>query len=396
MKKRIALKRSILSFGILVLILILHGCSSKPNTKPFIVKESLFNQEESDSLGLETLPDAETITIYQADSLNDHYCNGVVMTGFKGMLFCQWQSSIKDEDSPDTWVAYSKSIDGKHWSEPSVLAASIEDGYCSSGGWWVTEDSIIAYIHVWPQYLEPRGGFTYYTKSADGMQWSDLAPVLMANGDTMRAVIEQDPKQLPSGRVVTAAHFQPGLIVSPIYTDDPSGVKGWHRANFVNMSVKKDVSREIEPSCYLRKDGALVMIFRDQNSSFKKIASVSFDEGITWTAPELTDMVDSRSKQSAGNFYDGSAYFVSNPVNNKRRSPLAITLSKDGFRFDRAYALRKGGNDLPALKYEGKYKRVGYHYPKSMVWKNDLYVSYTTNKERVEFTRVPIKSLMNY
>ncbi len=379
--------------GLFVFVFFLEACQTKPDLTPFAVKKDLFNQEEPDSLGLKMAQGTQTFTVYKADSLNDHYCNGVVMIGFKGMLFCQWQSSEKDEDSPDTWVAYSKSIDGENWSLPSVLASSIDNGYCSSGGWWVSQDSLIAYIHVWPSNIKPRGGFTFYTKTTDGIHWSQLAPVLMASGDTMRAVIEQDPKALPSGRIITAAHFQPGLIASPIYTDDPSGIRGWQRAKFTNLSVKKDVSREIEPSCYLRKDNALVMVFRDQNSSFKRLASLSFDEGNSWTTPVLTNMPDSRSKQSAGNFANGGCYLVGNPVDNKRRSPLVVSLSKNGKFFNKAFVLRKGGDDLPELVYEGKYKREGYHYPKSMVWQGYLYVSYATNKERVEFTRVPLDSL---
>ncbi|MCU4156056.1 exo-alpha-sialidase [Carboxylicivirga sp. A043] len=378
---------------LLGILFMLIGCQVKPNLIPFTVEEELFDQDELDDLGLDTLSGTQTITIYAADSLNDHYCNGVVMTSFKGMLFCQWQSSQDDEDAPDTWVAYSKSNDGEQWSKPAILVPSIKDGYCSSGGWWTCNDTLIAYIHVWPVSVKPRGGYTFYTKTGDGIHWSNLEPVLMANGDTMRAVIEQDPKVLASGRMICAAHFQPGLVVSPIYTDDRSGVRGWSRANFNNLSVDNNVSREIEPSSFVRKDSALVMVFRDQKSSYKKLASISLDEGANWSTPILTNMPDSRTKQSAGNLPDGSCYLVGNPVDGKRRSPLVLTLSEDGHCFNKAFVLRKGGKTLPKLEYEGKYKRVGYHYPKSMVWQNYLYVSYATNKERVEFTRVPLSSL---
>ena len=49
-----------------------------------------------------------------------------------------------------------------------------------------------------------------------------------------------------------------------------------------------------------------------------------------------------------------------------------------------------GPSDLQPLRFEGRYKRPGYHYPKSVIWKDHLYVGYATNKEDVELTRVPL------
>jgi hypothetical protein len=130
------------------------------------------------------------------------------------------------------------------------------------------------------------------------------------------------------------------------------------------------------------------MVFRDQASTFRQLASQSCDRGVSWTTPVLTDMPDSRAKQSAGNLPDGTAFLVNAPSGNKTRAPLAVTLSKDGRNFDRAFVLRTGGAALPSLRYPGKYKRPGYHYPKSVVWNGALYVSYATNKEDAQLTRV--------
>jgi hypothetical protein len=200
---------------------------------------------------------------------------------------------------------------------------------------------------------------------------------------------------LPSGRLITAFHIQPGLIAKPFYTDDSLGVSGWTAGKMKNLITNnKYMSREIEPSWFYRKDGAVVMIFRDQNSSFKKLVSISLDKGLTWTTPTLVDTPDSRVKQSAGNLPDGTAFMVNNPSGNKNRFPLVITLSKDGFLFDKAHLLRSGGKDLQPMRFKGTYKRVGYSYPKSVIWGDYLYISYATNKEDVELTRIPIASLL--
>jgi hypothetical protein len=136
------------------------------------------------------------------------------------------------------------------------------------------------------------------------------------------------------------------------------------------------------------------MTFRDQDGTYKRLAAISGDRGESWSTPVITDMPDSRSKQSCGNLADSTSFLAGNPVNNKTRIPLAVTLSKTGQFFNTAYLLRAGGETMPELRYEGKAKRLGYHYPKSMVYNDYLYVAYATNKEDAEYTRVPLASLV--
>lgn len=367
----------------------------------FSIKSGLFDQNATD-LGLARAPGSQTITVFTPTASSDHYGNGVVMVGFKGKLYCQWQSSAVDEDAADTWVAYSigtieKSTDGSQtekWSTPKELAPTMQNGIRTSGGWNVYNDTLIAFINVWPADMSPKGGFAYYRESADGITWGELKPVLMKDGSPMAAIIEQDPHEY-DGRLYNAAHFQPGLLANPIYTDDLSGRTGWVKAKYTNMEHSGTNSREMEPSLFQNSDGEIVMTFRDQNSTYYRLASVSKDKGATWSNTELTNMPDSRAKQSAGNLPDGSVYLVSNPVTNKTRIPLSITLSSDGKVFDRAYNLRTQG-ELPDRVYEGQYKSIGYHYPKTMRYGDYLYVSYSTNKELVEYTRIPLAEICDY
>jgi hypothetical protein len=379
----------------LVCVLLIALCSTaKTQDPPFLVKDNLFDQANQDNLGLTAAEGTETITVFAPSDTTDKFSNGVVMIAFKDYLYCMWQSSAKDEDAEDTWVAYSRSQDGKNWSDPDTLAATIENGYSSSGGWWVAGDTLVGYINTWPNSISPRGGYTRYTTSTDGLTWSEPKALLMNNGDTLKGIFEQDPHALPDGRIINAAHFQPGLLVSPIYTDDPSGIRAWTRSNYTNMPGADELSREIEPSWFLRSDDTIVMTFRDQQNSFKRLASVSGDRGESWSVAVLTDMPDSRSKQSCGNLADSAAFMVGNPVNNKTRIPLAVTLSPNGKFFNTAYVLREGGDSLQPLRYEGRAKRLGYAYPKSMVYEDYLYVAYATNKEDVEYTKVPLASMV--
>lgn len=358
---------------------------------PFTVQSGLFDQTDTAALGLATATGAETFTIFAPSANTDHYSNGVVLVEFKGKYYCQWQSSAMHEDSPDTWVAYSRSADGETWESPKSIIRATSDTHYTSGGWWVNGDTLIAYVNTWPDSLT-AGGLAHYAASTDGETWSELKPVLMKDGSAMQGIIEQDPHRLSAGRVAGAAHFLPGLIANPVYTDDASGIRGWVKATFTNLAHSGTNSRELEPSLYERADGNIVMIFRDQNTTYTKLASISPDNGASWTSAVSTDMPDSRAKQSAGNLPDGTAYFVSNPADTMRRMPLTVTLSADGRAFTKAYNLRTG-KDLQTRRYTGKYKTLGYSYPKSIVSGEYLYVGYSTNKEDVECTRIPLKNI---
>lgn len=356
---------------------------------PYTIAPGLLDASRPDDLGLKSAAGAETFTIYRASSKGDTYANGVVLLGFKGSLYAQWQSSNKDEDATDTRVVYATSRDGAHWSGPKELSR-VGKTITTSGGWLSDGKTLTAFINVWnPDFR--TGGTTVYITTQDGVRWSKPKPVLGIDKKPVPGVIEQDTHALPDGRLITAFHLQPGVKVAPFYTDDPTGHTGWRRGKMENLPHEGLESREMEPSWFLRADGCLVMVFRDQQSSFRQLASQSCDRGERWSSPVVTAMPDSKAKQSAGNLPDGTAFLVNTPSGNKLRSPLVLSLGKDGSIFTKSFVLRSG--PLPPVRFDGLYKRPGYHYPKSVLWNGALYIGYATGKEDVEATRVPISGL---
>ena len=376
---------------IIATILLLCSSFATAQAQMLYIPDGVIDTTKHATVGLKPAKEVKTVTIFKATELSDHYANGVVLSAFKGKLYCMWQSSPKDEDSDDTRVVYSISRDdGNTWSKPMTLAAPSRDYYCTSGGWQVWGDTLIAFIDTWEKGLSPRGGKTCYMTSSDGLKWSKMQPVRMIDGSEMNGALEQDPYRLPDGRIIGATHFMPGLHVCPVFTDDPRGISGWQKGQFEAEDIGK-TSREIEPSQYLQPDGTIVMLFRDQSSSFYKLVSVSKDRGETWTKTTLTSFPDARTKQCAGNLPDGTSFIVSCPVPAKRRWPLVLHLSDDGKKFGQAILLRSGTpGDLPPRRYDGRYKTLGYSYPKAIVHKGKLYISYSTNKEDVECTIVTI------
>ena len=361
---------------------------------PFRVRPGLIDTTDENALGLPQAESAETVTIFAPGEQDLKFNHGVVLMPFQGRLYAQWQSSARDEDAPGTIVTYAISDDGTTWSPPVPLTAPHPDREITSGGWWTDGSTLVAYLNVWPQGLDPEGGYTEYVTSTDGHTWSRPKPVTDAEGNPVPGIIEQDTRALPSGRLLTAFHVQPGLFVKPYYTDDPLGLTGWRPGQLVNEPNEAGTqSRELEPSWYLRADGAIVMVFRDQaGESMVKLAAVSTDEAQTWTAPVRTNVPDARTKQSAGNLPDGTAYLVGHPTGRRARYPLTVLLSADGITFDVGYTLRST-ETLQDRRYTGQYKGAGYSYAKSVLAGDWLYVTYGTNKEDAELTRVPVADL---
>lgn len=383
----------------LIALLVLCGIfmavrAQETEPPPYTVAPGLFDPARED-LGLRRAAGTRTSTVFCAEEGTDHYCNGVALVAFRGRLYAQWQSSPRDEDSPDTWVAYSSSADGESWSAPRVLAAAGSGGAMrSSGGWRTDGTTLVAFVNVWPAgFASGAGGRTEFCTSTDGEHWSELQPVRGDDGRPVCGVIEQDIHAY-DGRLYVAFHLQPGLIVTPHFTDEPLGTGGWTAGALPHHAFQPPTSRELEPSLFARAGGELIMVFRDQASTYRQLAAVSRDRGATWSLPVPTDLPDARAKQSAGNLPDGTAFLVNCPSGTRERLPLAVTLGRAGRIFDRSFLLR-GAAELPALRYAGKFKRRGYHYPKSLVAGGFLYVIYATNKEAIEVTRVPVAELEN-
>ncbi len=363
------MRRTILH--LIFLCILFQGCQGF-RMRPCMA-EGVIDCADTLSLGLPRCENAEWIEVFRSDG----YVNNVVLTFFKGRYYCMWQQSERDEDTPDTRIMLSTSADGRRRDGPQVLVPPTEEYFASPGGWICSADTLTALVNYTFAPDRSQGGRAFYIGTADGESWSEPRPVMMADGSPVDGIFEQDPLTLPEGRIVGAVHFRPGNLLCPVYTDDPSGVRGWKKASF-----PEGEGRPIEPSQYVARDGTLVMFMRDQASSFVKLYSISKDRGVSWSAPMKSAIPDSRSKQCAGNLPDGTAFWVGNPTGNKSRRALAMAFSQDGYLFDRA-CLLAGPADLPARRQDGRYKTLGYNYPKAVVIGPDVWVGLSVNKEDV-------------
>jgi hypothetical protein len=368
----------------------------KENKKVDIrIKEGLFDYDKVDDLGLSYPDNLQHIMIFKPTKEEDmKFNNHPQLVIFKNRLYATWVGHPLHEPSPESFVYYSYSDDGVNWHSPIQIGPENR----ASGG-WITDGEILGCLIIAGDKAN-KTSITEVLISTDGKNWSAPKTLIQNAG------ISESARKLPNGRFIMVCHGLGTGVFSTVrktrimYTDAPDGLSGWKEAYLPNIlpyneNEKEKVARPVEASWYRQKDGTLVMLFRDlwfeaKDRTWKLLVSVSYDNGATWTAPVLTNIPDSDSMQCAGNLDETNTFFVNNPVPTRRRVPLTVGVSTDGEYFDKVFLLR--GKPQPK-RFEGISKTEGYSYPGAVVWKDYLYVAYATNKEDVEISRVPVKSL---
>jgi hypothetical protein len=148
--------------------------------------------------------------------------------------------------------------------------------------------------------------------------------------------------------------------------------------------------RPCESAFYQTDDGVIHMLLR--NTGVKEIPhrlwlTESRDNGLTWSDPVPSEFSDAGSKFHFGRLPDGRFYYVGNPLRN--RATLALSLSRDGVRFDQHFILAEARAGSPRDS-----ERWGVPaYPHSIVHDGCLYVIVSRNKSKIEALRVALSEL---
>ncbi|MAF65269.1 MAG: hypothetical protein CMJ84_06380 [Planctomycetes bacterium] len=377
-----------------ILILSLPALASA--APPFRVAEGLFDLSNSKSVGLTAIA-GEHVEIHHAtEESGFRFAHHPGLIVFKNRVYCSWSNGRAHEDRPDQRVLYSSSADGKTWSAARILAKPPEGVYgsCVAAGFHVHDDTLVAFYtltHEYPTHnLHNEKNAVWAITSRDGENWSE--PTNIASGFYI-----EGPRVLSNGRLFLGGEHAGELWKSHqarmqlLYTDSPDRITGWKQAAIDPSAAKPNglkVFGYTEPCPFVRKDGTIVCPFRNQSGFL--YASVSQDNGRTWSIPQQTNFPDSMARFSTGRLPDGRVYLINNPGPGRmNRSLLTIALSGDGVLFDRAWIIR---GEPTTQRFKGKGKRDGWQYPSSVVWKNSLFVAYSVNKEDVAITRITLNA----
>jgi len=195
-----------------------------------------------------------------------------------------------------------------------------------------------------------------------------------------------------SGRLI-----MPGSLCYP-YTDDPSGIRGWKKTGIPGLpdgyvddsegfhkgcdyreARLGDEIHYCEGSFYQTEDSVIHMMLRTDRDYLA--VTESFDDGETWSEPQLTDYTDCQARFHFGRLPDGRYYGLSCPDPEGGRTPLVLATSEDGVEFDSHYVLGDEPSEGPRIP--GHHKGGRYGYPYSHVLGERVYVIYSIEKEDI-------------
>jgi hypothetical protein len=120
-------------------------------------------------------------------------------------------------------------------------------------------------------------------------------------------------------------------------------------------------------------------------------------QGGNWSALRKSKLPEVHSNMNAGTLPDGRIYLLHNPVEGPaERDPLVVSLSRDGYSFDKAYVALSC--HLPPVnsckrRNPGGDGAPGPQYPQGLVHRDSLYVIMSMNKEDIWVEQIPLSSL---
>lgn len=367
-----------------ILIVPLAVAATLTAAEPLVrLKQGLLRQDQRLTLGLPVVH-GEHQTVFQAAENTYKYSHHPNFAVFRDRLYLMWSSGKEGENQNGQRIVYRSTPDGVTWSPLATLAEDPDGGgplHGVAAGFLVHGGKLYAFYsgayEEKPLHPESAG---FMRCSADGVNWSEQ--VRVAHG-----FFNQPPHLLSGGRILLPGHShepQPRIL----YNDSGDPHQGWKEAAI--PPITEFPVQFVEPTCFRRPDGALVMLFRANRESLWLWASVSRDNGANWSKAERTEIPDAVSKMASGILPDGTIYLVNNPSQKFGRIPLSILISRNGITFDRGYAIR---TEETNARFEGRAKGHGYQYPGAIVWRRALWVAYSINKEDVGVTRIPLDAL---
>lgn len=349
--------------------------------------------------GFAKLTSAEHASVWQPavreDGAYNHYA---CLIFFKGAFYAMWGNHSLGEDAPGQRVLYSSTANWKEWSDPKELFAApgpvlprSEDGiHFKPDRWAIIDDELYAVV-----FVHGAGRYPVARKvEADGNFGEPfLVEQLPANGSLPGYMQGTDPTQLlPVAAKITGWYKQNDHI--SWWADAASGVQ----------RTAVDGASLIESFMYRTKDNEEVVMLRNWGTNANPVHNnrmyVSFKRGAGgWGKPYPTDIPDSPSRAQAIRLADGRIILIGNQnvphfdaALYLDRDPMTISISNDGYVFDKVYSYRTASPSTFRITGVGG-RNPGYAYSSSIVQGDYLYTLYSIGKEDMGISRVPLADL---
>jgi len=368
-------------------------------------------QPDKEGAGFPILANAKHAMIYRATRETGAYSHHSQLIRHDGTFYAAWSNHPHGEDGPGQRVLYATSPNAADWSEfrelfppPGEVKPSEETGVALTAGRWVELD-----------------GRLYATAQChENVGFRNVDDTSVRSARDKRHPYRQRERRSRLGREVRAdgslgpifalgKNLPKEFAFDVTLHDDASIADVAARVRKAIRSRPRGLPRAVEghplcePTAYRARDGKWVMLLRDDTYSHRMFVSVFDEDAGEWPPAQPTDIPDSPSKSDTLVLDDGTVLLIGNQmapafdnaseVKHYGRDPLMVSVSRDGYSFDRAFALRCGQQKFRIPRREVLGRGGGAQYPDAIVHDGTLYVLYSVGKEDVAVSWVPLTDL---
>lgn len=349
--------------------------------------------------GYTKIAGAEHATVWQPGSKEDGaYNHYACLVYYKGRYFAMWGNHSLGEDAPGQRVLFSSSSTWGEWSDatelfsaPGPVLPRSQDGiHLKPDRWAIVDDELYAIV-----FVHGAGRYPIARKvELDGTLGTPfLVEALPANASLPEFMRDINPTALlpVAGKIVT--WYRDNDQIS-WWAD---GAKGVPRKAVDGASL-------IESFMYRTNDNEQVVMLRNWGTPSNPVHNnrmyVSFKKGTgNWTAPYPTDIPDAPSRAQAIRLKDGRILLIGNQNVTHfdaalylDRDPITISISEDGYFFDKVFAFRTGSPSTFRFSGVGG-RNPGFAYSSSIEQDGYLYTLYSIGKEDMGISRVPVSEI---
>lgn len=320
---------------------------------------------------------------------------------WNGQFYLQYLSNPMDEHIAPGQTLLVTSADGRNWNTPTVLfppyqppaGVKIPPGYHGymmhqRMGFYVAPNgrllTLAFYGHTEDPFLEGGIGRVVREIKKDG----SLGPVFFiryeshANWNETNTSYPFYTRSADTGFVAACETLLQNRLMTLQWKDEDDGFDSLYAGNRFDDHLSA-------LSYFHRRDGKVVMLWK------KSKAALSDDEGVTFSTPvKVPTLIMSGGKNWGQKTDDGRYAMCYNPIDNSEyRYPLIVVTSDDGVIFDDMLLVQ---GEVPPRRFFGRWKDFGPCYTRGMVEGNgnppgnDMWITYSMNKEDMWVTRVPV------
>jgi hypothetical protein len=349
--------------------------------------------------GFPKLTSAEHAFVWQPVAREEGAYNHYACLIFhKGVFYAMWGNHSLGEDAPGQRVMYSSTTNWNQWpgakelfAAPGPVLPRSEDGiHFKPDRWAIIDDELYAVVFVHEAGRYP------------------IARKVMGNGDLGEPFLVEP---LPANASLPT--YMQGINTTQLLPIAEK-ITNWYRQNDQISwwaDAAKGVQRKaidgsslIESFMYRTKQDEQVLMLRNWGTPGNPVHNnriyVSFKKDAGgWATPYPTDIPDAPSRAQAIKLLDRRILLIGNQNVTHfdaalylDRDPITISISNDGYVFDKVYSLRTGSPSTFRFTGIGG-RNPGYAYSSSIVHDGFLYTLYSIGKEDMGISRVPLSDL---